>query len=74
MVSGLSRVVAVLGQLDPQTSADFKLALLRIGMAVGRARGPYGRQLTFEDTQLLLLVAQLLDMESLPPVSDDLLV
>lgn len=74
VVSGLSRVLTVLAQLDPEVSADFRLALLRIGVAVGRARGPYGRRLTFEDTQLLLLVAQLLEIESVPPIGDDVLV
>jgi hypothetical protein len=74
VVSGLSRVCAVLDQLGSQLSADFRLTLLRIGIAVGRARGPYGRRLTFEDTQLLLLLAQLLEIEAVPPIGDDVLV
>lgn len=74
VVSGLSHVVAATGRLDQAQSADFRLALLRIGMGLGKARGPYGRQITFEDTQLLLLVAQLLDIESVPPLDDGVLV
>lgn len=74
VVSGLSQVVAALGQLEPPAGEQVKTAMLRIGIAVGRARGPYGRELTFEDTQRLLLVAQLLELEATPAVGSELLV
>ena len=74
VVSGFSRVVAVLDRIEAETADHLKIALLRIGLAVGRARGPYGRQLTFEDTQRLLLIAQLLEIESTPSLSGDALV
>ena len=74
VVSGLSHVVAVLGQLEPPAGEQVKAAMLRIGIAVGRARGPYGRSLTFEDNQRLQLVAQLLELEGTPAVGAELLV
>jgi len=59
VVSGLRDVVTVLG---PQDRVDgYRRALVRIGGAVARARGPYGRQIGTEDLSRLLLVAQLLD-------------
>lgn len=67
-VTGFTHTNQALAAVDPPTAADYRLALLRIGMAMGRARGPYGRSLTFEDTQMLLLVAQLLDLETVPPL------
>jgi hypothetical protein len=74
VVSGLSHVVTVLGQLEPPAGEQVKTAMLRIGIAVGRARGPYGRQLTFEDNQRLLLVAQLLELEARTATGTELLV
>ena len=46
VVSGLRHIVSILDRIEPDTSADFRLALLRIGVAVGRNRGPYGRTIT----------------------------
>ena len=74
VVSGLTHVVAALDSRDREMADAYKLALLRIGTGVGRARGPYGRKITAEDTQTLLLVAELLEIESVPPVADDVLV
>ena len=42
-----------------------------IGRSIARARGPYGRRITEDDEQKLLLVAALLEIESQP---DDVLV
>ena len=50
---------------------DYKIALLRIGVALGRARGPYGRSISPRDEHTLLLVAELLDMRQTPPVAED---
>ena len=61
VVSGLYDVVAVLGRGTDEQAVDYKRALLWIGAATGRARGPYGTQLSIEDLQRLLLVAQLVD-------------
>jgi hypothetical protein len=74
VVSGLRHIVAILDRIEPQTSADFRLALLRIGAAVARNRGPYGRTITPEHEQLLLLIAELLDMDSLDDIGYDVLV
>lgn len=63
VVSGLRDVVAVLGaggSVDDRVEG-YRRALVRIGGAVARARGPYGRQISSEDLNRLLLVAQLLD-------------
>jgi hypothetical protein len=59
VVSGLRDVVGVLG-VDERVEG-YRRALVRIGGAVARARGPYGRQISTEDLSRLLLVAQLLD-------------
>ncbi len=59
VVSGLRDVVGVLGPDD--RVEGYRRALVRIGGAVARARGPYGRQISSEDLNRLLLVAQLLD-------------
>ena len=59
VVSGLRDVVTVLGPTD--RVEGYRRALVRIGGAVARARGPYGRQISSEDLNRLLLVAQLLD-------------
>jgi hypothetical protein len=59
VVSGLRDVVSVLGPVERVDG--YRRALVRIGGAVARARGPYGRQISTEDLNRLLLVAQLLD-------------
>ena len=59
VVSGLRDVVSVLGPDD--RVEGYRRALVRIGGSVARARGPYGRQISSEDLNRLLLVAQLLD-------------
>ena len=64
LVSGFAAVVRALAALPPDTAADYKLALLRIGTGLGRARGPYGETISGSDTQLLLLVAELLELRS----------
>lgn len=59
VVSGLRDVVTVLGA--DERIEGYRRAIVRIGGAVARARGPYGRQISTEDLNRLLLVAQLLD-------------
>ena len=66
VVSGLRDVVTVLGA--EERVEGYRRALVRIGGAVARARGPYGRQIGSEDLNRLLLVAQLLDYS--PPRAD----
>jgi hypothetical protein len=43
VVTGVTYVVAALDQLHPTTAYDVTIALLRIGVGMGRASGPYGR-------------------------------
>jgi hypothetical protein len=64
VVSGLRHIVAILDRGSEDMAEAYKLALLRIGLEVGRSRGPYGRALTPEDEQMLLLLAELLEMDS----------
>jgi hypothetical protein len=73
LVSGFAAVVRALAALEPDVAEDYKVALLRIGTSLGRARGPYGESISAGDTQLLLLVADLLEIRS-PRPSDGLLV
>jgi hypothetical protein len=71
VVSGLRQIMLILDRMEPGISADFRLALLRIGVAVARNRGPYGRVITSQDEQLLELVAELLELGSLSDLDDD---
>ncbi len=66
VVSGLTHVVAALDRVGPPLSSDYRLALMRIGWVIARARGPYGRRITEDDEQKLQLVAALLEIESEP--------
>jgi len=73
VVSGLRQILEILNRVESQTSNDFRLALIRIGIDVARNRGPYGRTITGEQEQLLLLLAELLEIESASDISDVLL-
>jgi hypothetical protein len=64
IVAGLSSVARVLERTDPESSAETRQAILRVGAGVARARGPFGARVTSEDAQTLLLVAQLLETSS----------
>lgn len=66
-VSGLRGVITALGRVEPEVAADFKNALFQIGVGVAKARGPYGQQVTAESQQLLLLLAELLELRSPSP-------
>lgn len=63
VASGLTHVVAALGRAGAPLDRDYRTALVRIGAAVARARGPYGRHATEDDEQKVQLVAALLDIE-----------
>ncbi len=70
VVSGVRQILEVLDRIDPQTSNDYRFALLRIGADIARSRGPYGRTITPEHEQLLLLLAELLEIDSESDLSD----
>jgi hypothetical protein len=70
VVSRLRQILEVLDRIDPETSSDYRFALLRIGADIARNRGPYGRTITPEDEQLLLLLAELLGVDSESDLSD----
>lgn len=64
LVSGVRQVTEVLAGMDAQVARDYKLALLRIGVGLATARGPYGRQVSPENEQMLVLLAELLELRS----------
>lgn len=64
LVSGVRQVTEVLAGMDAQMARDYKLALLRIGVGLATARGPYGRQVSPENEQMLVLLAELLELRS----------
>ncbi|GAA1501534.1 hypothetical protein GCM10009740_38130 [Terrabacter terrae] len=60
VVSGLLSVTRLLERMSPETRDDVRATILRVGESVARARGPFGRRMTLEDEQTMLLVEQLL--------------
>jgi len=64
IVSGLNAVVRLLERADPAEADSVRATLLELGRSVARARGPFGRRMTTEDEQTLLLVEQLLQPDS----------
>jgi hypothetical protein len=64
IVSGLNAVVALLDRVDATEADQVRSMLLRLGQDFARARGPFGRRITVEDEQTLLLVEQLLQSAS----------
>jgi hypothetical protein len=70
VVSGLRQILEILDRIDPETSSDYRFALLRIGADIARNRGPYGRTITPEHEQLLLLLAELLEIDSVSDITD----
>ncbi len=59
-VSGLLSVTRLLERMDPDTRTDVRSSFLRVGVGVALARGHFGRRMTLEDEQTLVLVEQLL--------------
>ena len=64
VVSGLLSVSRLLERMPADTRDDLRASILRVGGSVARARGPFGRRMTIEDEQTLLLVEQLLQTEA----------
>lgn len=60
IVSGLLSVTNLLQRMTEESRDDIRATVLRIGQHVARARGPFGRRMTIEDEQTLLLIEQLL--------------
>ena len=73
VVSGLGHVMAALDKLGPAVGPDYRLALVNLAIGMGRARGPYGRRITPEDEQMILLIAALLEIESAPGLPEEVL-
>jgi hypothetical protein len=64
IVSGLNAVVGLLDRADAMEAYRVRSTLLDLGHSFARARGPFGRRMTTEDEQTLVLVEQLLQPES----------
>jgi hypothetical protein len=64
IVSGLNSFSRLLDRVDPGEADQVRSTLLDVGYGFARARGPFGRRLTPQDEQTLLLVQQLLQPES----------
>ena len=64
IVSGLNAVVRLLDRADPDEAHRVRSTLLDLGHSFARARGPFGRRMTTEDEQTLMLVEQLLQPDS----------
>lgn len=60
VVSGLLSVTRLLERMSSESRDDVRASILSIGESIARARGPFGRRMTLEDEQTLLLVGQLL--------------
>ena len=60
IVSGLLAVTRLLERLSVDARDDVRLGIVRVGASVARARGPFGRRITTEDEQTLILVDELL--------------
>lgn len=69
VVSGLLSVSRLLDRMDPDSRDDVRVSILRVGESVARARGPFGRRMTRQDEQTLLIVEQLL--QTAREISDD---
>src|SRR4029453_6110266 len=76
IVSGLNAVVVLLERADAGQARRVRATLLGLGQRFGLARGPFGRRMTVEDEQTLLLIEQLLQTDSAPaqdnPMNSDL--
>jgi hypothetical protein len=64
IISGLSQVASLLEREPVVSSRATREAILRVGSGLARARGPFGRRITDSDTQMLELLAQLLESEA----------
>ena len=69
VVSGLLCVTRLLERMTVETRDDVRATILRVGESVALARGHFGRRMTIEDEQTLLLVRQLL--QTAPETSSD---
>jgi hypothetical protein len=62
VVAGLWDVMSILNRQDELVRRPFTTALLEVGEGISMARGPYGRTVSREDKQTLLLLATLLEV------------
>jgi hypothetical protein len=61
IVSGLTSVCDVLADQPPPEVEAFRRALIHVlGGGIARARGPYGKQLTTESSQMLTMMEEFL--------------
>jgi hypothetical protein len=61
IVSGLTAVARILVDQPPLEVDLFRTALIKVlGAGMARARGPYGKQMTVEDEQMLTMLEEFL--------------
>jgi hypothetical protein len=60
IVSGFNAITTLLERTDPAASQETRRTVLQVSRSFARARGPFGRRITIEDQQTLLLMEQLL--------------
>lgn len=60
IVSGFNAVTSLLERAGQESSEDVRRTVLRLSREFARARGPFGRRITVEDQQTLLMMEQLL--------------
>ena len=59
-MSGLWKVAAVAARLG---ESDFGFVMMQLAFRLARARGPFGRQISIDDSQTLSLIAELLEID-----------
>lgn len=60
VVSGLLAVTRLLEGMSAEGRDDVRRGIVRVGAAVAQARGPFGRRMSIEDEQTMVLIEQLL--------------
>jgi hypothetical protein len=66
VATGLTNIAMALRRLDAETAADYRRALLTLGFTIAKAHGPFGKSITPEDGQTLVVCASLIDHTGTP--------
>lgn len=61
VATGLTDIAMALRRLDAKTAANYRRTLLTFGFMIAKAHGPFGKSITPEDGQTLVVCASLLD-------------
>jgi hypothetical protein len=66
VATGLTNIAMAMRRLDGDTAVNYRRALLTIGFTIAKAHGPFGKSITPEDGQTLVVCASLLDHTGAP--------